>query len=422
MAKELDPSDAIEENGDGLGPEDMPGASTAGKQIADNGGKQEAKNNFLHNQLDKAKMGKDKFNGSVANKGKQAVGKAGKTAAKATGKATKLAAKAMAKVAMQVARIVAQAIASAVVSIIGAIGWPVIAIVGAIAVIGLLVVYIMSNGFLNGVGGGGAMAGQTTLSQGYQATELLALSKDPSASRQTVMDVVNREKQRLQVVRGLIEKKFGAGSSQLTDADAKLKKINADLESIITTQGSATTVKSTSGGTNKATDTSGWSKLVVATVDEIKAFDNILPLGERIAGIAESYKGTTTLTNGGTNAFGGGDPRNSCAAFVSTILKQAGGITFHTQSATEIWNNLHKMNGIEVIPYKGTYDVSKLQRGDVVWFGFGANSGMFNHVGIYLGNSMIADTSSNDHEVKVRNISVHLSGSFNPFAGAMRLQ
>lgn len=143
-------------------------------------------------------------------------------------------------------------------------------------------------------------------------------------------------------------------------------------------------------------------------------------VGDRIVAIARGYIGTTTVSaNGDGNVFRCNAATRSCASFVSTVLQEAGAMTGFYARATDIWN---QGGGTTVIERGGKYDAEKLQPGDVVFFGNG-NTGVagsiFNHVGIYIGDGQIIDTSSSQKKVVgPRAITVH-SGS-NSFNGAKR--
>ena len=153
-----------------------------------------------------------------------------------------------------------------------------------------------------------------------------------------------------------------------------------------------------------------------------------LPAGVagQIVAIAERFVGTTTKPNPqtGENDFHCANPRKSCASFVSVILEDAGALPpndFYA-TTTELWK---KSGGTIIINIGDPGDVSKLLPGDVVWFGSGSTAtyqgALFNHVGIYIGNGMIIDTSSGKKQVVKRPISDHFgSGGAGALRGAKR--
>jgi len=107
------------------------------------------------------------------------------------------------------------------------------------------------------------------------------------------------------------------------------------------------------------------------------------------------------------------NPGKACAAFTSTILKQAGAINFSTASAQELWD---KSDGQIIIPKGGVLDLKLLQPADVVYFtDTWASNNYFTHVGIYVGNDQMVNTSST--KFTVENYSLTKYGHF---AGAKR--
>ncbi len=133
-------------------------------------------------------------------------------------------------------------------------------------------------------------------------------------------------------------------------------------------------------------------------------------IGEKIASTAERYIGYTTSIDQSTgeNTFKCNAPTRSCASFVSTVLKESGAWDQFIGNTTDLWKN---SGGTVVVAPYGSLDLSKLQRGDVVWFGRGQPPRypgmMFNHVGIYVGNGLIVDTSSSSRNVQKRSITTH---------------
>jgi cell wall-associated NlpC family hydrolase len=150
--------------------------------------------------------------------------------------------------------------------------------------------------------------------------------------------------------------------------------------------------------------------------------------GERIASIAEGLIGTTTAIDPktGENVFNCNAATRSCASFVSTVLQRAGVTNRFEASTTGLWNN---SGGSIVIPRGGLLVLAKLQRGDVIWFGDGIaarargnNGAQFDHVGIYVGNGTIVDTSSSTKQVVKRSIQTHRFMAAKRFGGNVTAQ
>lgn len=143
--------------------------------------------------------------------------------------------------------------------------------------------------------------------------------------------------------------------------------------------------------------------------------------GEAIATKAEGYVGQSTYIDPvtGENVFKCNAPTRSCASFVSTVLNETGVTRIFERTTTALWNNT---GGKVIVDRGGTLDLNLLTRGDVVWFGLGNTArysgALFNHVGIYVGDGMIVDTSSTTKQVVKRSITTH-SGS-NRFTAAKR--
>lgn len=140
--------------------------------------------------------------------------------------------------------------------------------------------------------------------------------------------------------------------------------------------------------------------------------------GQKIVEIAKQYVGSTTQINPrtGENIFNCSAATRSCASFVSFVLNRAGVTSEFQGTTTGVWS---KAGGSVIIDRGQPFDVNKLQPGDVVWFGLGSSArysnALFNHVGIYIGNGQIIDTSSSQRKVVQRPITVH-TGNNRPTA------
>lgn len=116
-----------------------------------------------------------------------------------------------------------------------------------------------------------------------------------------------------------------------------------------------------------------------------------------------------------TSKYLSSDPRHACAAFTSTILKEAGAINRKEASAQDLWD---KFTSTEVIPKGANLNLSLLQPGDVVFFTATYDNGRyFTHVGIYIGNDHVVNTSSSKTKVVNNRLS---TGEIGKFAGAKR--
>lgn len=98
-----------------------------------------------------------------------------------------------------------------------------------------------------------------------------------------------------------------------------------------------------------------------------------------------------------TSKYYSSNPRRACAAFVSTILKQAGALNKIIYTAQDLWDTT---DGQIIIPKDGNLDLSVLQPGDIIYFKNTYDNGRdFSHVGIYIGNDHVINTSSDQQKV-----------------------
>ena len=144
----------------------------------------------------------------------------------------------------------------------------------------------------------------------------------------------------------------------------------------------------------------------------IAAFQKFLcseQMGQKIAQLAKEAVGNPT------DLYYHHDPRHACAAFVSTILKQAGALDRIVYSAQGLWDNT---NAQVVIPKGGNLNLAVLKPGDVIYFkGTYDNGRYFTHVGVYVGNDQVVNTSTS----QLRVVSDSLSNYWvRYFAGAKR--
>ncbi len=142
---------------------------------------------------------------------------------------------------------------------------------------------------------------------------------------------------------------------------------------------------------------------IQALAKKKRALESKLPFSEWSARAAEELlklpSGTCPVAPGATTNLG-------CASFVSYVLIKAGIPQSHAAATVTIWTN---PNLSSVVPnlraHQGSYydtNKGKLQRGDVIWWGYGtcgkkrrkAPGGLHCHIGVYVGNDEAIHNSS----------------------------
>ncbi len=233
-----------------------------------------------------------------------------------------------------------------------------------------------------------------------------------AAKAELTADLIKKEKDRLAVFQAQVDR---TNPSQSASVKSQIAAINLLMDSIL-----------------KEPDQKKRAKTTQDIIAKERALGQSLPIGDWIVTLAENYVGTTTTTgSNGENSFRCSVARRSCASFVSTVLQETGVLGDFESNTTGVWNN---RDGRVIIERGGTFDVSKLQPGDVLFFGTGSSAtykgALFNHVGFFIGtcqkpenkgrNDCIVDASSSKKKVMERPVTIHGPNDGNPFMGAKR--
>lgn len=228
------------------------------------------------------------------------------------------------------------------------------------------------------------------------ATSLAAYAGDPSALRQASLQVEAAAKTRYQKIQSLANQTWGVNSPEANRVASEIKKINALNEQL-------------SAETNRAKKKELKNQIVAAK----HSFESGLPFGEWIAKIAERYAKEATPSMNFCVLTGNENPRRGCANVVTKILKDAGVPQELCAATMCIWTNPLLATIVSPLPNKRldrnlwSQNKNKIQRGDIVWWGNGGSAtykSLFNHVGIYVGNDMTVDNSSDRRKVVQRRI------------------
>lgn len=250
--------------------------------------------------------------------------------------------------------------------------------------VGLVVIIILVIIFaIFGIGGSGSGGGlpqyPSTATQREQATLLAALSGDSVANNKTVAEVIRKEKERYDRIKTNAQK---YSPSEVAAIDQKITEFTPMLDSILSVP-----------------DKVGRKKIKDDLQAKMVAFEQTLPFGLWIAEIAKTRVGDRnsefcTITDAPANL--------ACASFSSTTLWDAGVPNAIVGTTTALWNNksLRLVIDRAATASNDRIDESVMRPGDVVWFGHGAQGkkryagALFDHVGIYIGNGQIVDSSS----------------------------
>jgi hypothetical protein len=141
-------------------------------------------------------------------------------------------------------------------------------------------------------------------------------------------------------------------------------------------------------------------------------FEGTLPFGKWIAANANAYVGKET---GEFCTITGASARLACASFTSTTLAESGVPNAIVGNTTALWHNKALRLVIDRAPEASNSRINEsiMQPGDIVWFGNGSRAknryagALFDHVGIYIGDGMIVDTSSSKGMVMKRPLTTH---------------
>lgn len=239
----------------------------------------------------------------------------------------------------------------------------------------------------------------STSEEKMAATSLAAYAGDPSALRQGSLQVEAAAKTRYQKIQSLANQTWGVNSPEANRVASEIKKINTLYEQL-------------SAETNRAKKKELKNQIVAAK----HSFESGLPFGEWIAKIAEDYAKKATSSMNFCVLTGNKNPRKGCANVVTKILKDAGVPQELCAATMCVWTNSLLTTIVSPSPNRGLnknlwdQNKNKVQPGDIVWWGNGVGAGyssLFNHVGIYVGNDMTVDNSSDRAKVVKRRIGDH---------------
>jgi len=318
--------------------------------------------------------------------GAGAEGSAGRTAARAGGQAAKAAGRAAAQAGRMMAQLAARA-ATALAS--SPVGWIIIGII-------LLVIIILGIVFaiwgLSGQSGGGLAITPTTASQVQQATLLSALSGDRLAKNEIVLETVTDEKERYQRIQRNADQYSAAHSAVIKQ---KAAEFTVRLDEM-----------------TKEQDLKKKAALVRAIEQDMLAFERTLPFGVWITALAKSHEGEPT---GNFCRITKVSERLACASFTSTTLWEAGVPNTIVPTTTELWKNraLRLVIDRAELASDSRINESLMRPGDIVWFGSGERArtrysgALFDHVGIYIGQGQIIDSSSTQTRIVQRPLTSH---------------
>lgn len=391
-----------------MGYKDSNPLSRMGYRGSDGGGEQKKeerqtaynqgeKRNWLRSSLDRLNKGRQKTKGVSADKKSSPENKEGLAenfAGEARDRAKEKAKKELAKVAKQ--RIKQAAVKLAANPYV----------LGGLAIVLLIIVIITIIFALFGMGGStgkGPAIYPESAEQKEQATLLAALSGNKVSNDKLLLNVVNDEKERYQLMLENAKKWSPQLSASITK---KGEEFSAKLDQLVAEK-----------------DTAKRIELKNSIQDEMLKFEGTLPFGKWISEIAIGHKDAGSLNFCKITKAGA---KVACASFVSTVLWQAGVPNPIQALVDSMWK--HPATRIVVnrpaSKSAGYYkeNEGKLKPGDVIFWGDGACSAggsvMFDHVGIYIGNGQAVDNSSSKERIR-QGIAAD-RGSCRVFNGAKR--
>ncbi|MBI4948415.1 C40 family peptidase [Candidatus Berkelbacteria bacterium] len=364
------------------------------------------KSQWLRNSLNRINQGKQKSTGpkSAESKGPTNIGPnnlADNLRDNAKEKAQEKAKKEVAKIARQkIKQVIVQGLSK------NPYVWGAI---GIILLIILIIAIIFALYGLGGKAGKGPAIHPETAEQKEQATLLAALGGDKISNDKLVIDIINDEKERYQMIIDNAKKwspQFSASATKKKD------EFSAKLDLLLAEK-----------------DTKKRLEIKNELQDEMLKFEGTLPFGKWISEIAIGHKnvGSLNFCKIAKKATGVVVRETvACASFVSTVLWQAGVPNPIQASVDSIWK--HSATRI-VVDRPSTKSASyykenelKLRAGDIIFWGNGAcspeGSVLFDHVGIYVGNGQAVDNSSSAKKILQRGAADR--GSCRVFNGAKR--
>lgn len=304
-----------------------------------------------------------------------------RAAARAAGEATKKAAK-------QAGKAIGQAIKKLVTQLLAKnpYVWLAVGIILLVIIIVLIIVALFS---FSGDTGKGPARYPTSVSQQEQATLLAALSGDKIANDKTVKKVVEDEKKRYQNIRSNAQKH---SADKVAAIDAKIVEFTPILDSLLKTSNKVERMKIRDDLQKKMLE-----------------FEGTLPFGTWIVANAKTHVGEPTgefcrITKVSDNL--------ACASFTSTTLAESGVPNAIVGNTTALWNNKALRLVIDRAPVASNSRINEsvMKPGDIVWFGHYTDrypGALFSHVGIYIGNGKIIDSSSQTRTIKERPLTTH---------------
>jgi uncharacterized integral membrane protein len=307
-----------------------------------------------------------------------------RAAARAAGEATKKAAK-------QAGKAIGQAIKKLVTQLLAKNPYVWLA-VGIILLVIIIILIVVALASFSSNSGKGPARYPTSVSQQEQATLLSALSGDKIANDKTVKEVVEDEKDRYQRIKGNAQKH---SADKVAAIDAKIVEFTPILDSLLKTSNKVERIKIRDDLQKKMLE-----------------FEGTLPFGTWIVANAKTHVGEPT---GNFCRITGAPDKLACASFSSTTLWESGVPNAIVGTTTALWNNKVLRLVIDRAETASNERINEgvMRPGDIVWFGNGSRAqrryagALFDHVGIYIGNGKIIDSSSQTTTIKERPLTTH---------------
>lgn len=309
-------------------------------------------------------------------------------------RAVKQVAKETAQAAKQVAKQAARATGAVIKKMAaGLIANPYI--LGALGILLLIIIVIVivfsMFGFSRETGKGPAIYPNST-AQFQQATLLSALSGNKISNNKITKDVIDDEKSRYGRIKANAEKY----SPDLIDSVAKkITEFTPLLDSLLATG-----------------DRAQREKIRDETEKSMFEFEKTLPFGKWIVEIAKTHVGEPTQD---FCRITGASGKLACASFSSSTLWEAGVPNAIVSNTTALWSNKSLRTVIDRADTASNSRINEnvMKPGDVVWFGNGNKAqsryagALFDHVGIYIGDGQIIDSSSTTQKIMKRKLTTH---------------
>lgn len=262
---------------------------------------------------------------------------------------------------------------------------PLLAVAGAFALIPIIVFSLLS-------GSTGPALPPTTQAQVEQAELLSALSGNQISSDKVILRVGESEKKRYQRVQAQVD-------TLLPSRSAELKTRRAKIEALWNQLLAEKTKERRQGVLEKIKK-------------EVHEIDSSLPFADWIARKAEESVGKPSSTY---CRLTGASANLGCASFVSGVLYDVGVPQPLSAATIGVWSNSSLSLVVAPLPHPQlgrdllNSNRTKLQRGDVVWWGNGIRRGkraypgaIHNHIGIYVGggSAVCGDKDTVDNSSK----------------------